>query len=349
MSGGLLVAIWQISLGLAGLSVAVLAGLVLKRAWLAPRDRRRAARKEALASQVVRAIDDPGAALDLRKTLRPGDHEIIDEIVRDLLNVLRGDDRDNLIVLLHAIDAAENYLERLESGAEIPRAQAAAALAWFPTTEVRSALRRALEDDSVVVRLAAAQALVEMGDEVSVDELATKLGIGSLLHSRDLRTLFRKLARTKGRPLVELLERDLAEDVRLLVLDGLGHTQDFSVIGDVGAQVDAPSIEIKTAALRALATLGHPAALGPVRRALSDPSWEVRTQAAVCARRIGLVETVSDLASLVEDDVWWVAFRASEALKHLGEPGIEMLREAAGRGTRGGALAQTVLAEGEAE
>src|SRR4029453_16178002 len=126
----------------------------------------------------------------------------------------------------------------------------------------------------------------------------------------------------------------------------LGRSGDYRAVSLIAPLVSDANAELRAVALRALATLGHPAARRLVERALSDEDWTVRTQAAVSAGRIGLTDLTPVLARLVDDDKWWPRFRAAEALYLLGQQGYRALAALAAQGSpRAREMASQVLAE----
>ncbi|HVA13028.1 MAG TPA: HEAT repeat domain-containing protein [Stellaceae bacterium] len=204
----------------------------------------------------------------------------------------------------------------------------------------------ALDDRDPDIRLAAAESLAEIGALPSVAELVDKLRIGTAQHSQSLRHVFRGLARRQSGELVALLAGEAPSLAKVLALDALGRSGDYGVMAPIIAASEDADVDLRAAAFRALADLGHPAALAAVARGLADPAWEVRTQAAICVGRIGLATLLPKLVELLGDSVWWVRFRAAEALFALGETG-EHAVIAASQGAPGPAArtAHLVLAE----
>jgi len=114
---------------------------------------------------------------------------------------------------------------------------------------------------------------------------------------------------------------DLSDEGRQALAEALGRSGDYRALETLCQATHALDEELRIAALRGLASLGHPAAEPAVLNALEDPVWMVRSAACEAAGRIGLGSAIPRLASQLEDPMWWVRFWAGEALWALGAPG----------------------------
>ncbi len=225
--------------------------------------------------------------------------------------------------------------------------RAVASLALFEGIEIETALRGALDDPSPRVSLAAAQALVEFGADLSVRELIERLDIGDEIRSRGVRQLFRDLASNHKDEMLALLDEDLPDMAKAVLLYGLAGLRDPALVPAVVAQCRTPSIDVRAEAMRTLATIGHPDAAPAVLDGLIDPSWVMRAQSAICAGVIRLPETMPLLVELLDDEQWWVRFRAARALVRLGAAGRRTLAILAVREGPASEIARAALAEGE--
>jgi HEAT repeat protein len=320
--------IWCGSLSLALLSVLSMLMLIVRRLVLRRGERRHAQRRSALLQRIVRYLDgtDDKAALEAAAA---GQLEVVAELIAELRQVVRGDNRERLTELAASLGVINFNRRRLIEGDVRARRLAAAWLAIGPAQRVAVALEAALEDRDYQVRLAAARSLAELRAVGSVRVLVEKLGIEAEHNSRVLYFVFRQLVPALSDQLVALLDSDQPVVIKELALDALAKTGDGRLVEPIARLVDDPSPDIRADALRALAELGYPEAGPCALEALSDPSWPVRMQAAACIGRIGFLAAIPKLADLLGDAQWWVRYRAAEALYELGEKGWEVLRSAA--------------------
>lgn len=337
--------IWSVSIGLAAISLLVMGTLIVRRIASDLTASKRSARRNALITLILDAVDQIESQNKPKLALEPGDLPVLDDVVGELLDLVTGSSRDHLIELLRTLGMDRNARQRLTEGDASERIRAAQTLGLFKDDATAQALRRALDDPISLVRLAVAEALVKIDGRISATELVAKLRIGAERPSRQLRTIFRSIAAPQFEALRALLGPESPTVVRMLAIDALAHSDDYRAVDVILAISNDPVDDVRAEALRGLTVLEHPAALPAVQRGLADPSWPVRLQAARCAGRIGFSETAPTLIRLLEDDMWWVRYRAAEALVALGGDALAALRDAAATPSRAGRTAQLVLAE----
>jgi HEAT repeat protein len=138
----------------------------------------------------------------------------------------------------------------------------------------------------------------------------------------------------------------VAGEARVVLAEALGASGDYRALSALCIAARAPDVELRIAAIRALAALEHPAAEQTILAGLRDPVWMVRSASCEAAGRIGLQSAIPWLEEQLEDPVWWVRFRAGEALAALGKAGQDRLRAmAASGGDLSRRTASMVLAE----
>ena len=339
--------LWLISLSLAGVSIIVMLALVVRRLVLVRRQQRDSKIRGELTPLILRYLDG-GIAFDtLRDYMHGQESVLMSELVADLLDSVRGDDRERLLELLRRLEIIEVHFSALQDPTATRRAAAILGLSLFDDPPVLDRIHDLLDDPDPDVRLLAAQALSKHRAIGPVRVLVDKLQIGTVHNSRALRTIFRNLTREHTDELIELLDGDVSALAKVLAIDALGRSGNFAVIDAINAMIADESEDIRVATLRALADLGHPQALCTVARALDDERAPVRATAATCAWRIGLTDTIPLLVDRLDDDSWWVRLRAAEALYMLGETGIKRLRDNATMSSRAARVAGLVLAEKE--
>jgi HEAT repeat protein len=347
MGEGLLGSIWWGSLSLALISVLGMLVLVLRRFFLMRRERREADWRDAITLGIVGWLDG-GEELAPIERAAAGHADIAADLIAELRQVVRGDQRERLGALAGMLGIVEFNRRRLIAGDTRERRLMAARLAIGPAASVALVLEAALDDPDYQVRLAAARSLAELRAIRSVRLLVDKLGVAVEHNSRVLHYIFRQLAPALNDQLVALLEVEQSVLVKELALDALGHSGDGTAVAPITRVLDDPSPEVRAKALRALTDLGYPDAGPRALRALADPAWWVRTQAAICVGRIGYLPALPALAELLADGQWWVRFRAAEALYALGASGRDALRTAAAAtGGHAARVAELLLAEKE--
>ena len=337
--------VWTLSLVLAAVSLALMVGLIVRRAWLNRRAIQLDSQRRRITRTILAYLADT-CSLDEVKQEANSSSVPVGELLGDFLLLVRGDDRVRLIGLLVELGVLRQYIDRLRRGSRHERAAAAEALRPFNDSDAVGALTAALDDSDAQVRLAAAGSLADLGACPPLATLVGKLRVGTTERSRALLGIFRGLVGSRFDELAGLLSDGSPPFVKTLALDALGRSGDYRVVSIIGPLLSDANAELRAAALRALASLGHPAARPLVERALSDEDWIVRTQAAVSAGRIGLTALTPVLARVVDDDNWWPRFRAAEALYLLGQRGHQALAELAEHGSpRAREMASQMLAE----
>lgn len=347
----LLELIWLATWVLAITSMLIFAVLVVRRAI----DERRAKHNDAVRKLIQQILfrymlDDTEAdQADLQNLLnfRRRDKPVLRKLAIDLFHLVRGKERDRLTHLLKRISFRGECIRDLNNGSTRQRRLAAAALQMFADDKSRKALLKALNGSDEETRIAAADSLLIIGALPDLDVLMEKLKFSIAARSRDVRTLFRDIARRSPGHLIALAgHKNLGLTEKLLIAEAMVDARDYHVIDVLLVYAQDADAELRSTALRALSALQHPAAADVVRRGLADMSWQVRAVAAKAAGRIGLTEYGPALDFLMDDRNWWVRYRAAEALVKFGADSIAMLQIRAtytgcggfGRGARMAAL-----------
>jgi len=187
-----------------------------------------------------------------------------------------------------------------------------------------------LADGDGDVRLAAADALMHIGDTASARAL-----VRALRH--DQVPAERLVGRLRGAAAADVLVDACTlpgyAAVRPDLIEALG------AIGDVRAEELLRSFlrdgvdEERVRAARALGAIGGVGAVPQLEHALADDFWPVRAQAARALGALGGMAAVAvdALAARLGDPSWWVRANCAEALRAVGGPGLDILRECADR------------------
>lgn len=336
-------ALWLLSLILALLALAIMAGLLVGRTFRTWRG----ARREAVRRRLVPLLLGGGGDRDALAS--PGRQDLLAALSVELIQMVRGRERDSFIENATRLGVPERLRHHLGSGSARTRQQAAEALAEFGDERSIARLEAALDDRNPDVRLTAALALAPIGRLPSARRLVDQLGIGTTEHSLLVVSLFREIATSRPEELKALLyDSSVPTGAKAAAIDALSASPDYALVPLV-AQLALRLPDQDPALpryLRALAGFAHPAGASAVAHGLASAHWPARAAAAHAAGRIGLLEAGGRLAELLDDEQWWVRFRAGEALSRLGPDGERLLAETASTGSeRARAAAALTLAE----
>ena len=339
---GFYVLIHWVSLGLAGATLAILLGVVVRQWFRQRRAQGDATRRESLMALALEYIEEPEFLPAFKAQLRPQDQRLLVELFAGLLPKVRGDYAEKVVHLMREMGLRDRCLRQLISPKWWKRADSAAVLGWFNEPQVVTALERAMDDPQVDVRLEAARALTRLGAVQSVAGLVARLAVVDASHSLGVKEIFRSLGPGAVPELINVLDSDVSGHVKMLAADALGHIGDARAVpallklfhahargGGLSHEAVNASIALRLAVMQALSVLVDPRALNAILAALEDPVWEVRAQAAHCASQLGSDHAIPRLAMLLDDEHWWVRFHAAEALFRLGETGQSALQRAA--------------------
>ena len=235
-----------------------------------------------------------------------------------ILPLLRGGERTRLLQIAE-LDGVLSETLRISHGLrKTDRINAIQALQRFGSEVCIGRLREMMaRDRSPRVRLEAAFAL---GANNSLPPPRETLRILQALRRLPTRLdigLLRSSAPRYPEQMLLLLEDDLSVAWRVQIVDALGWTENIAVLDALGENASSPDTEIRCAALRASARLGHPAVRGWVVSGLRDPVASVRLQAIAASVRLGLQEAVPEILRLREDEQLWVRLRAEQALEQI--------------------------------
>ncbi len=235
-----------------------------------------------------------------------------------LLLLLRGGDRDRLIQLAEIDGLLKVTLRQTKAWRAARRIDAIRTLQQFGGEAAIARMRHVLGNDRHrIVRLNAAFALASFGRLPPPRETIQLLDMPKRRPTRLDIAILRAMAPDYAEHLVRLLDEELPHSRRAAIVDALGWSGDQSVLLTLEQASKFEDIEVRCAALRAGAKLGHHSVAEWVVEALSDDDPNVRVQAVNSASALGLVQAVPLLQSMVEDRELWVRLRAAEALEIL--------------------------------
>lgn len=321
--------------GTAVLGIAVLALSVYAVAsrWLSERQQTRASRLRPMMREQVEAwLDGRVASPHVERALAQ-DPKLATGVLLDVASGTIRARQVRLQELAEGLDLERRALETLARGSPARRARAAVRLGYLGSEEAVPALLHALGDDQLDVRLAAAQALVQMRHAPAVLPVLRALALPGrwpLQRATELVAGFGDLAAAPLRDLLRVRPGtpEPSTSEAAVALNVLGLLREREAATEILGWLDRSDPELRVAAARALGGMADPAAVPALARALRDETWEVRSMAAKALGQSGTPAAVAPLQSALSDAAWWVRFNAAQALASLGHDGLEALRHA---------------------
>ncbi len=318
--------IWAASLVLAAMSLVAMAGLIVSRLLSLGKARRLAEHREKLVAGLLAWLEGEAAEWDVGKLLAREKALAIDVLI-ELFENMRGDEQGKLAALADRVGLTAHIHRILRKGRIRDRLVAAECLTWFPSEATVNALRKALDDKSLDVSLAAAASLMDLSPDVPLEDmLAGRLDRRD--SSRRLEDLLGRAARRDPERLLRVAEDEARTDrVRAAALEALAQAGASDFLERIVTLEQSQSVDVRAAVARCLGAIGHPSCEPVIGRMLADPAWQVRVRAADAAGTLGSLALGELLCVLIEDPNWWVRLRSAEALAKLGDVGIGWLKD----------------------
>lgn len=328
---GLLSGLWWASLVFAAAAFLWMGWLILARLRRERTDGQRAVDRQAVSLAFMGIMNGDEAA---PARLAPFEHRarLLAETLLELLNLVRGAERERLIASLRGLNLDERFRARLFRGSTAGRMAAAEALEAFPGEATQGALEKLyMTSRDAELRVAAVRALIEIDAPPGIEALLVELETRDLTDSPLYRPVVRRVAADAPELALMAMEGNrFTPAATALLADALGAMGDYRALGPLMLTATSSQAVVRAASVRALGELGHPAAEEVITRAVGDGEWEVRSEACEAAGRIGSARLAPALVERLADETWWVRFRAAEALAALGPVGIEALKLASG-------------------
>ncbi len=279
----------------------------------------------------AQAARDPRAVPLLAKILRESS---------DLAAVPAADEALATIGTDEAVDVLVSVLPRPKGEPGKParptdavRAAAARALARIRNPKALPALRKALDDPSLIVRLGAMEGILEMRDREAVPRICAQLGDKEERIRRFALRVLHQLGDTTCVDRVrQLMFHDPVPTIRASATVTYADLVGEKAIPDLLKLREDMDWSVRLEAAGSLAGLGKPAARA-LARFLSDTNADVRAMAITGLGQIGGPEQVPALAKLIADKGRknrQVRMAVAEALGSIGgEKGVPVLAELA--------------------
>lgn len=317
----MLVGIWKLSLLLSCVAVLTVPLLIFVRLIDTKVKAERIDRRHVLLRECLAWLEDDSRKAVLLKMVRT-DPIVAGPLFVELLELLRGSQRKRLAALCEQTGVACSQRLLLGNRSSAKRRLGAENLAWFPSDPTVGALFEALNDDVAVVRLAAAQSLAVLQENVPLKKILRQGHAISSDESELLFLFFSEIATSQRADLLEILRnRAYSDRVRLTAIAALALSGDYRLVEMIGRHCTDESQSIRAAVAEGLGVLGNPDCEIIIWKLLQDPIWIVRAEAAKSAGRLGLVDLTLPLLHLIIDESAIVQTRTIEALKGFGVSG----------------------------
>jgi len=284
---------------------------------------------------------------DTLPPLKRGDAAIIIRIVLDLMRAIQGKDAERLVDILKAWRLHHDLAVMLHSRSRGRRIQALTLLSAFQDSKSMALLKKHARERDPYVQMAALRGLAQNEQQDHLSPL-----IDSLVQSRPRNTLMlsdilRRFGERGVPALLKLAQADTTVELRLaalLALAAIGAPEAVPVLAELTRDASA---EVRAEAVAALGRLGRMEAVHHVLSALGDPVTAVKLEAIEAAGHMRLRDAVPLLVPLLDHAEWTIRHTAAEALHQIGAPGVALLKAMSAQATPGGLIAGQVLAERE--
>lgn len=346
---GLLLGLWQASLAMAALSVAVMLALVARRYYENYRAGQRGRRRAVLERVIWGAMASPvPPSLESLPMLGRYDAMLVCDLALDILRPLRGEEPARIVRLLEVWPIRSHVRDMLKRGHRNARVRMLTLLAHFDDDETLVLLKEWIGAADFYVQLAALRSLAERQAIEALPDILRHLA----RTERQNATMLADVLRRFGEPALDMLTELTAEatqpEVRLAAIAALQAIGSLQASPALVRLASDPLADVRAAAICALARLGDMEGEKVILHALSDREESVRVQAAKAAGRLQLRAAAPLLAAALADPSWWVRYRAAEALYGMGAIGRSFLEARSKEPDRAGHVAAQVLAEKEA-
>ncbi len=305
----------------------VLVALVLQRAIGVAMVHRVERRQRALLPLVFQSIERPDSSRVLEQALRPFDLPIVRDMLMRFAMDLREQDTPKIVRVYDRLGLLQPEIRGLSALRSRTRRRAAANLGLLRQTTAVRPLLDLLHDRHVNVRLAAVDALADIGCEEGL------LALIPLLEDQDPAIAGRaqealcRTGRDVGAHVIRFLERTRDRHASRAALESLRWLDPAQAEERLCRIARSRHAHLRAQTAMSLAAIGSRPCGIALHALLSDASHEVRAEA---ARAMGVLRrfgSVPALRGVLLDRAWQVRLQATRALVDSGEPGITALME----------------------
>ena len=239
-------------------------------------------------------------------------------------------DQSRLLPLFGELIEVDEETSSLNSPSLKRRLQAAERLGYLKNETSANALLHALEDELMEVRYCAARSLAAHGQTKYIEP--TLLAFDTEHEINWLRLVeiicdYGSLAVPSLLSVLENSQRKYPNYIVNVAIRVLGVLKEPRAVHELIHLLDHSDFSIRLNAARALGEIGDPAAIPPIAELSHDRDWAVRNKAIEAIGKLHAKTHIPILIEALSDSSWWVRFSSAQALRSLGQHGIQKLKE----------------------
>jgi HEAT repeat protein len=241
------------------------------------------------------------------------------------------DERVRLRGLFEQFQFPQKEIAALHSRRWPLRVRAATRLGYMEHGRAVLELVKALDDEMLDVRLAAANALAELGAVRTVRPILHALALPAAWPLQRCAEILYGMGPEVIDPLLDFLgdQDPKRQDPALVVsIRVLGMLRVRRAAIPVSGFLHSPNPELRVCSAKALGQMGDAQVVPALCEVLDDPVWEVRAAVAQALGSLGDPGAIVPLEQRLADSAWWVRFNAAQGLYLLGTIGQAKLRQA---------------------
>jgi HEAT repeat protein len=325
MSLQLLEGLWTGSLFMGGASTVMIILMVVRRAVLS----RGSATSNELRDAMLQSLTTDWTLLEqdvLRRFIRR--RRQLANLITELDTLVRGPAFSDVIDHLARQGALSQLLKLLQYGNLEDKLAACEALSHFPSAYVVSHLEHLAKSGRPTrLRIAALRALLQMGQQPSVDTVIRWMGVNGSNIPAEATTIL-KMA-TLLHPAEALRRIAMSIDppgVRAALIWAISEKGTYEALPVLENLTIDNDPQIRAAALHAIGEMRFCSDPSKLHYCLADGVAEVRAEAAAAIGKTGDATAIPMLVALLDDANWDVRFRAAWGLADLGDAGTTQLR-----------------------
>ncbi|HEV8113262.1 MAG TPA: HEAT repeat domain-containing protein [Planctomycetota bacterium] len=295
-------------------------------------------RQRVLVPLILRSIGNADAVPALRQNLQPFDLRIVRDVLMQFAMDLRAQDCANIACLCDQLGLLEPEIRSLFALRPRTRRRAAANLGLLRPAAAVEPLLELLDDRYINVRLAAIDALGDIGDDLGLVALIPLLEDPEpAIAWRALEALCRS-GHDVGIEVLRYLELTRDSNASRAAVESMRWLEPRRAEDRLCEIARGIRSRLRAQTARVLAAIGSSRCESELHSLLSDHNSEVRAQAAKALGTLGRSGSLPALRAAFVDPSWPVRMEAARALLEMKEPGITaFLEELSSAGREGGA------------
>ena len=284
-------------------------------------------RKRALLPLVLHGIGDPSWAPAIRSAMLPFDRGLVLDLLMRLAIDVREEDGTEIVRLCDELGLVDREIRALSSPRARARRRAAANLGLLRQAGALSVLIGLVDERNTNVRLAAIDAIADIGCHRGLAALIPRIGDPDSAVSWRIQEALARGGCDVGAELLRFIGRELDPRARDAAIRVVRWVNPSKADARLCAFARARSPVVRMEIADALADLGSDRAAETLQTLLRDPAADVRAAAVRGLGALAREATVPSLCANLRDDSNRVRVEVARSLVRLGAPGISaMLR-----------------------